>query len=115
MPPETQRKGRAIRNRKKLDDVLLEVIDNTLKQVFKEPGARVIYAYLQKNPYLKLEEIAQKPELFSDGLKQLLGSGASVVEGLILRNLHSELDWEYEDKEGYGFSCYIRDLKEKCH
>jgi hypothetical protein len=30
-----------------LDDLLLNVIDETLKHVFKEPGAKVIYDYLR--------------------------------------------------------------------
>lgn len=98
---------------KELSNVLSEVIDNTLKQIFKEPGTKVIYDYLGKNPNLKIDEISEKPEIFSDGIKKLLGSAAPVIEDLIIRNLYMQLNTEFEDKDGYGFSCYIRELREK--
>jgi len=97
----------------KLDDLLFEVIDETMKEVFKEEGAKAIYNYLANNSHLKLEEIAEKPEVFSAGLERLLGSGASVIENLILKNLYRKLGLKFEEKKGYEFSDYIRELKEE--
>ena len=96
-----------------LDDLLLNVIDETLKYVFKEPGAKVIYDYLRDQCHLKREEIAEKPEVFSAGLKRLLKSGAVLIEKMILINLSSKLQLKYEEKEGYEFSDYIKELKER--
>jgi hypothetical protein len=96
-----------------LDDLLLSVIDETLKYVFKEPGAKVIYDYLRDQCHLKREEIADKPEVFSAGLERLLKSGAVLIEKMILINLSSSLQLKYEEKEGYEFSDYIRELREK--
>jgi hypothetical protein len=96
-----------------LDDLLLNVIDETLKHVFKEPGAKVIYDYLRDQCHLKREEIAEKPEVFSAGLERLLKSGAVLIEKMILINLSSQLQLKYEEKEGYEFSDYIRELREK--
>jgi hypothetical protein len=96
-----------------LDDLLLNVIDETLKHVFKEPGAKVIYDYLRDQCHLKREEIAEKPEVFSAGLERLLKSGAVLIEKMILINLSSKLQLKYEEKEGYGFSDYIEELREK--
>lgn len=96
-----------------LDDLLLNVIDETLKHVFKEPGAKVIYDYLRDQCHLKREEIAEKPEVFSAGLERLLKSGAVLIEKMILINLSSKLQLNYMEKEGYEFSDYIRELREK--
>jgi hypothetical protein len=96
-----------------LDDLLLDVIDETLKHVFKEPGAKVIYDYLKDQCHLKREEIAEKPEVFSAGLERLLKSGAVLIEKMILINLSSKLQLKYEEKEGYEFSDYIHELKER--
>jgi len=96
-----------------LDDLLLSVIDETLKYVFKEPGANVIYDYLRNQCHLKREEIAEKPEVFSAGLERLLKSGALLIEKMILTNLSSRLQLKYEEKKGYKFSDYIKELKEK--
>jgi len=97
-----------------LDDLLLSVVDETLKQVFREAGTKVIYDYLENSFHLKWEEIAEKPEVFSAGLERLLGSAAPVIEKMILKNLYSKLKLKFEEKEGCGFSDYMKELREKC-
>ena len=92
------------------DDLLFSVVDKTMKQVFREEGSKVICDYLENNSHLKLEEVCEKPDVFSAGLERLLGSGASVIEKLILKNLCQRLRLEYEEKEGTGFSDYIKEL-----
>ncbi|KPV64296.1 MAG: hypothetical protein AOA66_0256 [Candidatus Bathyarchaeota archaeon BA2] len=94
-----------------LDNLLLKVVDETLMQVFREAGAKVIYDYLENNSHLKLEEIAEKPEVFSAGLEKLLSSGASVIEKLVLKNMYHKLELKFEEKKGYGFSDYVKKLR----
>lgn len=96
-----------------LDDLLLEAINETLKVVFREAGAEAIYGYLENNSHLRREEIAEKPEVFSASLERLLGSGASVVEQLILKDLYSRLELRLKWERGYEFSDHIRELREK--
>jgi len=52
-----------------LDDLLLGMVDETLKQVFREEGAEVIYDYLGNKCHLKRQDIAKNPEDFSAGLR----------------------------------------------
>jgi len=94
-----------------VDSLLLSVVDETMKQVFREEGAKAIYNYLENNSHLKREEIAEKPEVFSAGLERLLGSGAPVIENLILKNLYRRLGLKFEEKKGYEFSDYIKELR----
>lgn len=95
----------------RLDDVLLKVVDETLRKVFREVGTKVIYNFLENNYHLKREEIAEKPEVFSAGLERLLGSGARVIEKLIFKNLCSKLQVGYEEKVGYRFLDYVKELR----
>ena len=97
-----------------LDDLLLKVVDETMKQVFREAGAKAIYSCIENNSHLKREEIAEKPEVFSAGLERLLGSGAQVIEKLILKDLYSKLELKFAEKKGCEFSDYIKELKSKC-
>lgn len=97
----------------RLDDLLLDTVDETVKQVFKEIGAEAIYNYLEKVCGLRREEIAKKPEIFSACLERLLGSGASLIESLILKDLYRKLELEIEEKKGYEFSECIKELVEK--
>ena len=93
-----------------LEDLLLEAVDETLRQVFREEGIKVIYEYLEHNFRLKREEIVEKPDVFSAGLVRLLGSAAQVIEILILKNLHNTLGLKFERKEGSRFSECIKEL-----
>jgi len=98
----------------RLDDFLVNAVDETLKHVFREEGAKVIYDYLENNHHLKREEIAEKPEVFSAGLERLLGSAASVIEKLILKNLYGKLGLKFRERDGYEFSDYVKELRERC-
>ena len=100
----------SVRVMKTLDDLLLEVVDETLRQVFKEAGTKAIYNLLESKFHFKREEIVEKSEVFSAGLERLLGSAALVIEKLILKNLYRKLGLKFEEKEGYEFSDYIKEL-----
>ena len=94
-----------------LDDLLLKVVDETLRQVFREAGTEVIYGFLENNSHLKREEIGEKPEVFSAGLERLMVSAAEVIEKSILKNLYLKLGLKFVEKEGYEFSDYIEELR----
>ena len=96
-----------------LDDLLLSVVDETMRQVFRDAGVKVIYDYLANNSHLKREEIAEKPEVFSVGLETLMVSAAQVIEILILKDLYRRLGLEFVEKEGYEFSDYVEELRER--
>jgi len=108
---EVTKRLRTVEKTGSLDDLLLSVVDETLKEVFRDTGADAIYGFLVNNSHLKREEIAEKPEVFSAGLERLMVSAAQVIENLILKNLYSKLGLKFEEKEGYEFSDYIKELR----
>ena len=110
----TKREEKLHERKERLDNLLLNAVDETLKEVFKGAGAEVIYNFMENKCHLKREEIAEKPEDFSADLKRLMVSAASVIEKMILENLYSKLRLEFEEKQGYEFSDYIKELREKC-
>lgn len=95
------------------NDFFADVVDETLKQIFKEEGAKVIYDFLVNHAHLKLEEAAEKPDVFSANLERLMVSATRVIEQVILKNLYSKLGLKFEEKKGYEFSDYIRELRRK--
>ena len=90
-----------------------EVIDETLKNVFKEDGTKVIYDFLEKQSQLKMEDAINKPDIFSDSLDKLMLSAASIIKQNILKNFYSKLGLEFEEKQGYKFSDYITELRKE--
>ena len=102
-----EKKGRS------LDNLLSDAVDEALRHIFRDEGARVILDYLENKCHLDRRRIAEEPEAFSAGLDRLLASARWVVEKLILENLYSKLELRFEEKEGHVFSDYIKELKEK--
>jgi hypothetical protein len=100
-------------NRKNWNSLFAEAVDDTLKQIFKEDGAKVIYEFLENHTRLKLEDVADKPEVLSTTLERLMVSAAHVIEKLILKNLYHRLGLKFEEKEGYQFPDYIKELREE--
>jgi tRNA1(Val) A37 N6-methylase TrmN6 len=103
--------GLSVVERENWNAFFAEVVDETLKQIFKDEGAKAIYDFLKKNAQLKLVDAAKNPEVFSSTLKKLMVSAAKVVEQIILKNLYSKLELEFEEKKGYNFPDYIRELR----
>ncbi len=103
--PRTQKSER-------LEDLLVQAIEETLNQIFREEGASAIYDFLENESQLKREDISSKTEAFSAGLRKLLGSGAPVIEKLILKNLCNQLKLKFVQKKGHSFSDYAKELTE---
>ena len=108
-----KRRDKHKKEARSLDNLLLDAVDETLRHIFKEEGANVIFHYLENKCHLNRRRIAEEPEDFSAGLERFLGSAAPVIEKMILKNLYSKLELKFEEKEGYKFSDYVKELKEK--
>lgn len=97
---------------KAFNKVLLEAISEGLT-VFGENVRHTIYYYLKKDHGLRREDIPKNPEAFHTGLRAIFGSGASVIERHILERLCAKLGLIYDEKEGWAFTDYIKEAKEK--
>ena len=112
-PTKVPKGHNAVENSKDWNNLFAEAIDDTLKQIFKEDGTRVIYEFLETHTRLKLEEVADKPKVFSDSLERLMVSAARVIETVILKNLYSKMGLKFKEKPGYNFSDYVKELREE--
>jgi len=99
--------------KKKLNKLIVNTVDEELKKIFGETATLVIYGYLENNLSLKRENIPEKIELFSQGLDKFFGSGAYMLEKMILTNLYSSFGFNYQEKKGYTFVDYVTELKNR--
>jgi hypothetical protein len=65
------------------DKLLLETIDDVLKECLGDANAQIIYNFLEQRSCARLE-IPQKIDVFSRELRMLLGSGSILGSGAIL-------------------------------
>jgi len=67
--------------------LVLRAIDEGLKNVLGDSGARAICYYFERFTGLKMEEVLERPEAFAAFLKGVFGAGFRIVEASILEVL----------------------------
>lgn len=93
------------------NQALFEAIDDGLLTL-GESGREAIYFHLQNLCSLKREDIPHETKTFVEGMREIFGVGAEVIERSIVKSLYRKLGLKYEEKEGYGFLAYLNYAKE---
>lgn len=88
-----------VEGKAKFNELVLECIDDGLKDIFGEMGAKLILDYLNCEGSLSEKESKKRWESIRKDLRRLLGSGAVVVEQAVLKILHSKLVQGYSNLE----------------
>jgi hypothetical protein len=93
-----------------------KAIDKVLKQIFGDEATLLVYKYLESHYSLSQDEIFEKIEVFSQGLRELLKSGAHVVEMKILKDIYPDygLDYEPQLKEVTRQDFFVSQIKILC-
>jgi len=89
---------------KKMDfeKTLLEAVDHALLSLGESPK-EAIYYHLDKRFKLQREEIPEDTNEFSHALNNIFGPGAELIEKIILKNLYSKLNLNFEEKTSLEF------------
>jgi len=64
-----------------------KVVDRILNQILGQEAAQIIYEYLENNHSMQKHEIAENLASFNRALEEYLGSGAVVIERVIMQSL----------------------------
>jgi len=83
-------------------ELLFKAVDDTMRVVFGESAAELIYRLVEGHVSLKREEIGEKIEAFYGYLEKLLGSEpAQIIQSSSLKRLCQKLRREYLEVEKY--------------
>jgi hypothetical protein len=105
-------------SRKDFDSLLAQAVHDTIKHCLGVANASTIVNYLLKRN-LTLIGISKNPDLFSDELRNMVGSNrgqmdaASILEATILELLCKKLGTKFEATRPINFPQEIRKLKKK--
>jgi len=93
---------------KKMDfeKTLLKAVDHALLSLGESPR-RAIYYHLDKSFKLQREEIPEDTDEFSQALNSIFGPGAEVIKRIIVKNLYSKLNLDFEERTRFEFVDYI--------
>lgn len=90
---------------KEFKDRVLACVDRSLNHL-GESVNYVIYWHLEHKFGLKKDKIPERPEEFIKGLEGMFGSGASMIEKIIVREIAKEFGIE-----AYGFVEAVKKAK----
>jgi len=99
--------------RRKMDfeKLLIKSVDDGLKDTFGKTATESIYKHLERKHALKQEEIPENLEVFIEGLEEFFSAGATVIEGIVLKKLCSNLGLERPSEVSPNFVDYVAKLK----
>lgn len=98
------------RRRKAFEKILIESVDEGLLALGESPR-KAIYFHLERSYSLKKHEIPQKLGVFAFGLEEMFGSGAIVIEKVIMEKLYSKLGLKFKDLKLHEFTHCIKVAK----
>ena len=92
--------------------VLLDCVDDGLSVLGNEPK-QAVYQYLSTIQSLDREQIPDKVEEFSTGLRKALGSASRVIERLILKKLFQRIGSTFRETADLEFADYVTEAKRR--
>ena len=91
----------------KLEKLILETVNEVIRNVFDDEVADMLLRYLDEYNHLSIDE---RLRLFDETLPKIFGSGAVIIEDLILETLYSKMGIRLEKREK-DFVESINDLR----
>jgi hypothetical protein len=91
-------------------EALLKAIDESLL-VLGVSVKQAIYYHIEHYYNVKREEIPIKLKEFYEALKSIFGFGSKIIEKLIIKNLYTILNLNFEERENWSFIEYVEFAK----
>jgi hypothetical protein len=114
------KKGFEVQSSDKFNNLLLRVIDETLRYTLGDINTHIIFDYVEKR-YCPFSEVPTHLQILSEALRDLLGSGrgqilgaASILERTIAETFCRKLGMEFDEREFTVFANYIEKLRKVC-
>ena len=102
------------------NNLLLRVIDETLRYTLGDTNTHIIFDYIEKR-YCPFSEVLTNLQILSEALRDLLGSGrgqilgaAPILERTIAETFCHKLGMEFDKGEFTVFANYIEKLRKVC-
>lgn len=82
----------------KQSEKLNQCVEKVLNQILGKEATEIIYEYLENNHSIHRHEIAEKLDSFNGALEAYLGTGASVIEKVILENFEENRNTDFDER-----------------
>jgi len=87
------------------------VAEEVMLNIFGRKALDNILRAMREKYFLDLEEMPERPDVFSEALRRIIGVGSVIIEDLIVENLYMKIGLEFRWKKNYVFSDYIKEIR----
>ena len=87
------------------------VAERVMRSIFGRKAFDSILQVMSERYGLDLDEMPDKPRLFSEAMREIIGVSSVIIEDLIIENLYMKVGLELRWKKGYSFPDYINEVK----
>lgn len=98
---------------KSFEAVLLEAVDDSLKNHLGQSVRALIYFRVERDHSLRKDEIPQRLGDFFSTIQGIFGEGAAIVEKWIVERLCEELGVNYENVKDQGFPVAVEEVRKR--
>lgn len=91
--------------------IIGDVAEEVMLNIFGRKALESILRAMREKYFLDIDEIAERPQIFSEALRRIIGVGSVIIEDLIIENLHIKMGLEFKWRKGYNFADYINEIK----
>jgi hypothetical protein len=100
-------------SRRSIDDLFHKTSDQVLQRVFGDKVAQAIAQRIQAIAQTSQDRGIGDAQAYSNALTKILGSGSVPIERLILKNIYTSLEQDFQPRQGYTFPDYLEELKHR--
>jgi hypothetical protein len=96
---------------KRANKMISRVAEEVMLSIFGRKSLDNIIQIMKERYGLDLDEMPDKPRLFSEAMREIVGVSSVIIEDLIIENLYMKVGLEICWKKGYSFPDYINEVK----
>jgi hypothetical protein len=93
------------------DKLINEAVEEIMLNIFGKRTFERILRIMRDKYSLRIDEISDKPQVFSKALRGIIGKNSVIIEDLIVESLYLRIGLKSRWKKNYRFPDYIIEIK----
>jgi len=98
-------------DKEKATELINRTVEEVMLNIFGKRTLERILRIMREKYSLKIDEVSEKPQVFSEALRRIIGGNSIIVEDLIVESLYIKIGLKSRWKKNYRFPDYIMEIK----
>lgn len=98
-------------DKEKATELINRTVEEVMLNIFGKRTLERILRIMREKYSLKIDEVSEKPQVFSEALRRIIGGNSIIVEDLIVESLYIKIGLKSRWKKNYRFPDYMMEIK----